>query len=134
MPGQPGRNMVVKIGSTPIAGVRTKSLTVNGTPISQEDQDDGGLASYLGGELVERSLEITVEGVTKSDALRDAKLSSNAADSFFDDLGLDFPNGDEIVGGFVCTAYGETGEYRDAVTFTATFMSDGDWTFTPNTA
>ena len=46
------------------------------------------------------------------------------------DLTFEFPNGDGIGGDFVMTAYSETGAFEDGQTFSATFSSDGTWTYT----
>jgi predicted secreted protein len=125
----PGRLCVIKKNTTTIAGGRTVGMTVNGSPINVEDQGDSGFATYLPDVLTGQSIELTIEGYEEDQVLRDISLGT-ASGKFLTDLTFDFPNGDEISGDFVMTAYSETGAYEDGQTFNATFGSDGAWTFT----
>ncbi len=130
MAKQNGALFVLKKNSVVIGGGRTVNMTVNGTPINTTDQNDAGIAEYLAGVLTGRSLEFSVDGQEEDQVLRDIALDSDAASMFLDDLTFTFGNGDVISGDFVMTAYTETGAYEDAQTYTATFASDGAWTFT----
>lgn len=130
MAGQAGRNFVVEKNSVVIAGVRATNMTKNGAPIPDDDQNDDGFSSFIPGVMVDQTLEFSVEGVVKSEVLRDIALST-LADSpcFFDDLTFTTPSGAVISGDFVMTAYTEGAPYKEAMTFSATFTSDGAWTY-----
>lgn len=130
MAKQNGAEFVLKKNNVVIGGGRTLSMTVAGTPINTTDKSDGGIAQYLAGVLTGRSLEFSVDGQEEDQVLRTIAMSSTASDSFLTDLTFTFGNGDVISGNFVMTGYTETGAYEDAQTYTATFGSDGDWTFT----
>lgn len=124
-----GRLCLIKKNDVTIGGVRTAGMTVNGSPINVEDQGDEGFATYLAGILTGQSVELTGEGYEEDQVLRDLALGPAAA-RFLSDLTFEFPNGDAISGGFVLSAYTETGAFEDGQTFTATFTSDGAWTYT----
>jgi predicted secreted protein len=124
-----GRLCVIKKAATTIGGIRTAGMTVNGSPINVEDQGDNGFATYLSGILTGQSLEITGEGYEEDQVLRDIALGV-ASGRFMSDITFEFPNGDEISGNFVLSGYSETGAFEDGQTFTATFTSDGSWTYT----
>ncbi len=124
-----GRLCVIKKNAVTIGGARTVGITVNGTPINVEDQGDEGFAVYLTGILTGRSLEMTLEGYEEDQVLRDIALAATATGQFMTDLTFEFPNGDNITGDFVLTAYTETGAYEDGQTFSATFSSDDAWTY-----
>lgn len=129
MAQQAGRDCVIKKNSTAIAGARTVGITVNGSPISIEDQGDDGIATYLDGVLTGQSLELTIEGVEEDGILRGIATGA-ASGKFLTDLTFEYPDGDVISGDFVMTAYSETGAYEDAQMFNATFSSNGTWTVT----
>ena len=124
-----GRLCLIKKAAVTIGGIRTAGMTVNGSPINVEDQGDSGFATYLAGILTGQSLELTGEGYEEDQILRDLSLGPAAA-RFLTDITFTFPNGDVISGGFVLSGYSETGAFEDGQTFTATFTSDGAWTFT----
>lgn len=129
MAKQDGALCVIKKNATTIGGGRTVGMTVNGSPVNVEDQGDSGFATYLDGKMVGKSIELTIEGYEEDQVLRDLALGADSG-KFLSDLTFDFPNGDEISGDFVMTAYSETGAYEDGQTFNATFGSDGAWTYT----
>jgi len=125
-----GRLCVIKKAGTTIGGGRTVGISVNGSPINVEDQGDDGFATYLSGILTGRSIELTIEGYEEDQVLRDIAMAATATGQFMSDLTFEYPNGDEISGDFVLTAYSETGAFEDGQTFSATFSSDSTWTYT----
>lgn len=129
MAKEAGRLCVIKKNGTTISGGRNVGITVNGTPINISDQNDGGLAKYLGGVMTGKSLELTLEGYEEDNILRDISLGPDA-DKFMTDLSFEFPDGDTVTGDFVLMSYSETGPYEDGQTFSASFSSDGAWTHT----
>lgn len=124
-----GRLCVIKKNTTTIAGARNVGITSNGTPIDVTDQGDSGVVNYLASTLTGRSVELTIDGYEEDQVLRDIALGAESG-KFLTDLTFEFPNGDEISGNFVMTAYSETGAYEDGQTFTATFASNGTTTYT----
>lgn len=125
-----GRLCLIKKNAVTIAGGRTVSVTVNGSPIDVQDQGDSGFVTHLAGILTGRSLELSIEGYEEDNVLRDIAMSTTATDSFLTDITFEFPDGDEISGSFVLSGYSETGVYEDAQTFSGSFTSNGTWTYT----
>lgn len=129
-----GRAVTVKRGATPalIAGVRTKSLSINGEPIDVTTDDDAAVRTLMA-EPGQLTLEISVSGVTNDDTLRVEALSTT--DRILP-TEFGFPgsvsNG-KIAGDFFLASYTETGEYQGAATFEATFQSAGAMTYTAAT-
>lgn len=124
-----GRLCVIKKNAVTIGGGRTVGLTVNRAPIDVQDQGDSGYVTYLAGVMTGQSIELTIDGYEEDQVLRDLALGAPAG-VFLTDITFDFPNGDEVSGDFVLTGYSETGAHEDGQTFTATFGSDGAWTYT----
>lgn len=128
MPANIGRKLLIKRGSTVIAGVRTKSLTTTGDPVDITTDDDSGYRTFLA-EAGQRALDTTVEGLTKDSELRSTALTGTSL--LLTDVNIEFPNGDTITGDFFFNNFEEAGEYNNAVTFSASFQSSGQWTYTP---
>lgn len=128
MPANIGRELLVKRGSTVIAGVRTKTVTFNGEPVDVTTDDDSGFRKLLA-EVGQKSIDMSVEGVTKDNELRSAALSGTSL--LLTDVNIEWPNGDTLSGDFFMNSVEETGAYNDAITFTSSFQSSGEWTYTP---
>jgi predicted secreted protein len=126
-----GRLCVIKKGGTAIAGGRTVGVSWNGAPIDITDQSDSGMQTFLDNVLSSDTLELTIDGMEEDQVLRDIAMNAVNSAKFLADLTFTYPNGDVISGDFILTSYSETGGYEDAQTFTATFTSDGTWTYTP---
>lgn len=122
-----GRNLKLKTGSTVIAGVRTKGVSINGEPIDVTTDDDAGYRTLLA-EAGQMALDISVDGITKDNELRAAMASDTTLT--LTGASLEYPNGDTITGTFLLVSLEETGAYNDAVTFTASLQSSGQWTYT----
>jgi len=130
-----GKLCLIKKNSTTIGGGRTVGMTVNGAPINVEDQGDSGLQTLIADVITGQSLELTIEGYEEDQVLRGLALGASSG-RFLSDLTFEFPPSgalaaDEISGDFFLSAYSETGALEDGQTFSATFTSDGAWTFTP---
>jgi predicted secreted protein len=118
-----GRSYLVKKGATALAGVRTKSLSINHEPVDITTDDEDGFRTLLGA-VGESSFELSVDGVSKDSTLFDEALGSST--KLLTDVTIEHPNG--IISGDVFLAsYEETGAYNDAITFSATFQSSGEW-------
>lgn len=121
MPAAKGRSMILKLAGVALAGVRTKSFTIGGEPIDITTDDDAGWRKLLD-EAGNKTVDISVSGVTKDDKLLQEAINSNDR---VNTMSLVRPDGGSIDGEFFCTSYAETGEYQGAVTFEAEFQSTG---------
>lgn len=127
-----GRDVVVAIGGTAIAGGRVKSITRNMTPIDTSDADDAEYMAMLADAFSEDTMEITISGVEDGTVLRDLAFTATASDRHLSNLTFEFPGlpADSISGDFIMTAFTLTGDYREATAFDATFVRNGQHTFT----
>lgn len=128
MPANIGREFVIKRGTTAIAGVRTKSLSFNGEPIDVTTDDDTGFRTLLA-TAGQKSVDMSVEGLTKDALFREAALSGTSL--MLTDITVEYPNGDSLSGDFFLNSVEESGTYNDAMTFTASLQSSGTFTYTP---
>mgnify|MGYP005990237555 CR=1 FL=1 len=124
-----GRNFLIKKNSVTLAGGKTTTMKVSGSPINVETATDAGVQVLLDGIVTGKSIELSFEGYEDGNVLRDIALGADA-DKFMTDLTLSFPDGDTLACDFFMSEYEETGEMEDGVTFTATFMSNGAHTHT----
>ena len=124
-----GRDFLIKKNNVTIAGGKTTTMKVNGSPINVETQTDGGVQTLLSGIITGKSIELSFEGYEDGNVLRDLVLGPDA-DRFLSDITLAFSDGDTLASDFFLGEYEETGEMEEGVTFTTTLMSDGAHTHT----
>lgn len=118
------RKLKIMDGVSVMAGVQQKSLTMNGEPIDITDDEDGGWRT-LDSDVSLRSVDISVEGVTKDTVLRAAILAASPS-LLLTDISVVFPNGDTVTGDFFLTNVEEGGPHGDALKFSASFQSSGE--------
>lgn len=125
--GTIGRNIILKWNGVKIAGVREKSLAINGEAIDVSDDDSSGYRELLA-EDGNKSVDLGVSGIIKSDVLRAAKIAGGA--NSIGAVTLTYPDGAILAGDFKLASYSETGPYQDATTFEASLQSTGAYTYT----
>lgn len=132
MPAQAGRNwlLYISIGGTltAVAGLRTKSMTVNNTNVDVTSADSTGRWQELLGGAGVQSMEITANGIYQQDATAKA-LFNAAATSTLQTMRLVSP-GIQIDGTFLVDSYKSDGPYNDATTFEVKLASSGQPTIT----
>lgn len=128
-----GRAVIVQRAGVTVAGCRTKSLKIAGSPIDVTTDDDGGVRALLDqpGQL---EVSITVAGILLSDALRAEALQTGdrtQTTSFQISGGwIGSPDHQIMSGNFFLSSYTESAEYQGATTFEAEFQSAGAVTLT----
>ena len=125
MPASSGRELVLKRGTTVVAGVRTKAMAITRAGIDVTSDDDAGFRTMLG-EPGQKELNVSVSGVTKDDVLRADAVNGVTLQAYT----LEFEDGSTVTGDFFLSTYTETGTYNEAVTFEAELQSSGEFVFT----
>lgn len=122
-----GRAIGVYYGDSPgtlIAGVRTKSLVINGSPIDITNDDDAAARKLLD-EPGQLDVSMTVAGILKDQGLvRDALSTTDRV------KGMEFRwpgtvQSGFFAGDFFMENFTMGGEYQGAITFEASFQSTG---------
>lgn len=128
MPAKAGRQVLLQIldGTEYVtfAALTSKEITFNKEPIDITSDDDAGWRTLLEDLDGTRSLDISCEGVLKSNQV--GLLAEGMLDV---GLRFDIPLIRSYTGTFRVTAFGISGETADKVTFTASFQSSGVVTF-----
>ena len=126
-----GRNVKVRWGGSTdqylVAGVREKSVALNGDPVNVTSGEDAGWRKLLADVSTEDQVTLSVSGITKNGNLRAdwfGGTRTKAAEFVYED-------GSKIAGTFYLQSYTENGPYNDAVTFQAAFHSSGAIVYTP---
>lgn len=128
-----GRALVLEYPTgTVIAGVRSRSFTVDSSPIDVTTDDDSGIRKLLE-KPGQHQIDVSVEGLLKDDALLEEIIDGTL---FIRELTIKFPfsfttTQATLVGNFRFNNFEVTGEYQDAIAFTATLQSAGAFVFTP---
>ena len=127
-----GRNLTLEYPTgTVIAGVRTKSFTVDSAPIDVTTDDDSGLRTLLEASG-QHMIDISVEGILKDDTFLADILNGTL---FIQELTIVLPftfvtTAGKIVGDFRFNNFESSGEYQGAITFSVTLQSTGAFTYT----
>jgi TP901-1 family phage major tail protein len=128
-----GRSVGVYYGDSPealIAGIRTKSLAVNASPIDDTTDDDAAVRSLLD-EPGQLDVSITCSGIIKDQVLiQDALGTSDRVRSMEFRWPGTTRNG-FFRGDFFFESFTITGEYQGAATFEASFQSAGTISYQP---
>lgn len=133
MPALVGRKVTftpVSVGS-PIAGMRTKTITINNEPIDITSDDDLGWRTLLESDPALRSIDIAVEGVTKDGDL--IAIAAGGGDQLVEEYALTFEGIGTFTGDFYIGTMELGAPYNEAVTFSTTISSTGVMNYTPAT-
>lgn len=124
-----GRNLLFKKGELVFAaGLRTKTFTINNNPVDVTSDDDSGYRQLLE-ESGEKQIDISLEGVTKDDTLIEA--ATGTGQTLINECTIELPSGATITGDFRFNNLELGATYNDAITFTATVQSTGEFTYSP---
>jgi len=126
MAASSGRELKILKNNVAIAGVRTKTIAIAGAPIDITSDDDLGYRTMLG-EAGTYTLDLTVEGVMKDQVMLD--IIASGGDLILTDITIEYQDGATITGDFFFASFEQSGEYADAVTFSASLQSSGPWVY-----
>lgn len=121
-----GRNLTVARGTTTIASVRTKTVTINNEAVDITSDDDSGFRTLLE-TPGQKQIDMSVEGLTSDDVLLDKAANGT---SLIEEYTITLPSGATIVGDFRFNNMEIGAEYNAAITFTAELQSSGEYTYT----
>jgi TP901-1 family phage major tail protein len=119
-----GRETTLTVDSAVIAGIQTTGFAGTKEPIDISDNDSSGYRELLA-ESGNKSLEISMSGVTKSRVLRQSFNGTEALKAVV----ITYANADTLTGSFFLSSYSESAPFAEAQTFEATLMSAGSWTY-----
>lgn len=108
---------------------RSKTITLGSESIDVTSDGDDGFRTLLS-EPAQRSIDAAIEGVLRQDDFIGQLLDPSPA-TFLEGYTLVFPQIGSITGDFFLSNVELGAPYNEAVTFSATLESSGEWTFTP---
>lgn len=118
-------------GGTPVTGMRTKTITINNEAIDITSDDDNGWRTLLGDDPALRSIDMSVEGVTKDAQL--IELATTGGSGLISSYALEFEGLGTFTGDFHIGSLELGAPYNEAVTFSCTISSSGEITWTAAT-
>ena len=125
MDGIIGRHITLYWGSTPIAKLTTKGVSINNELVDDTGDTDGAWRNILN-EPGTKTVSFSASGVVVNKTLLQAALDE---DNVVNDMTFEYPDGGRITGNFGIEGYSETGERAAAATFEATFQNKGAVTY-----
>lgn len=129
--GSLGRKFIIKKGGSVIAGVQSKSFSVNGTALDITGDDDSGFQTFAAEGGV-ASIESTLSGIEKDGVIR-ALMLANPHGLLVTDFAFEWDNGEQITCDFWLDSYSEDNPSDESSTFTLSIKSSGSWVHTPAT-
>lgn len=108
---------------------RTKTITLGSESIDVTSDGDSGFRTLLS-EPAQRNIDMAIEGVLRQDDFVTELLDPSPA-TFLEEYTLVFPQIGSVAGDFFLSNVELGAPYNEAVTFSATLESSGEWTFTP---
>lgn len=135
MAAQPGRLVLIEIETaTPgtfavVGGLRTKSLSLSESEVDGTDSDSPGRWRELVGGAGTRSASISGDGIFKDTASEETLRAAFFAGTFAT-LRFTVPSFGRIAGEWLISELEYAGEYEGEATYTVSFESAGELTWT----
>ena len=121
-----GRKVILKKGNTPIANVRTKSLSINRELVASSDDDSGAWATHLD-EPGQIDVSISVEGVIADHSVLGEALNVATGNETYT---LTYPDGGIVSGSFGLSSFALEDTYNDVSTYSFEMRASGEVTYT----
>lgn len=130
MPAQKGRLLLIGIGDgasveafTNIAGLRSKTLTINNETVDITTSDEAPWRELLGDTGL-RSMSLSGSGVFQDDAAINS-VEDLAMTGLLNNFEITFENGDIVAGAFQVTSFEYGGEHTAEQTYSMSLESSG---------
>jgi len=121
-----GRKVILKKDTTPIANVRTKSLSINRELVDSSDDDSGAWATHLD-EPGQIDVSISVEGVIADHSILGEALNVATGNETYT---LTYPDGGIVSGSFGLSSFALEDTYNDVSTYSFEMRASGEVTYT----
>jgi len=120
-----GRKVILKKDNTPIANVRTKSLSINRELVDSSDDDSGAWATHLD-EPGQIDVSISVEGVIADHSILGEALNVATGNETYT---LTYPDGGIVSGSFGLSSFALEDTYNDVSTYSFEMRASGEVTY-----
>jgi len=117
-----GRRGVLKKGSTTIGGLISKSISINSEPVDITSDDSIGFRELLAADSSIKTVEISAEGILKSNQFFDVVLQPDTGSAYFFEFGTETK---QLVGTFHVTALEVGAPMGEAISVSLTLQSSG---------
>jgi TP901-1 family phage major tail protein len=117
-----GRRAVLKKGSTTIANLITKSVSINSEPVDITTDTSSGFRQLLAADSSLKTVEISAEGILKSNAVIDDVLAADTSASYTFEFGTETK---KLSGTFHITSVEIGAPMNEAITISLTLQSSG---------
>lgn len=125
-----GRAFTFDWDSTTLAGVKSRTLTVNNEHVDITTDDDSGWRTLLDDPGV-RSLEVSIEGIVSDEVLLAEVMGANITGQTLEaTLPTALSTAGTLSGNFKVTSYESSADHDGACEFSVTFASSGEVTYT----
>lgn len=133
MAGFNGRQFTFDWDSTTLAGVQTRSVSITNDYVDVTNDDDNGWRTLLADPGL-RSVEVTIGGVTTDEVLlAEIMKASITGETLAATLPTSLTTPGSLSGTYLVSGFEQSGDHDGEVSFSATFMSSGEVTYTAST-
>ena len=123
-----GRQRILTIGGSSITGVQTKSVSINNEPLDTSDDNANGWREQLA-TVGSKAVDFSLDGLLKNLELVQAILQDTDSSQIYA-LSLTWPDGAVMTGEFLLVTMEESGENNGLTTYSSSWQSSGQVTFT----
>jgi TP901-1 family phage major tail protein len=117
-----GRRGVLKKGSTTVGALISKTISINSEPVDITTDDSTGFAQMLTADSSLKTVEISAEGILKSNQFIDVVLQPNTGSAYFFEFGTETK---QLVGTFHMASLEVGAPMNEAITVSLTLQSSG---------
>lgn len=130
MAGFNGRQFTFDWDSTTLAGVQTRSVSITNDYVDVTNDDDNGWRTLLTDPGL-RSVEVTIGGITTDEVLlAEIMKASITGQTLEATLPTSLTTPGSLSGTYLVSGLEQSGDHGGEVSFSATFMSSGEVTYT----
>lgn len=130
MAGFNGRQFTFDWDSTTLAGVQTRSVSITNDYVDVTSDDDNGWRTLLSDPGL-RSVEVTIGGITTDEVLlAEIMKASITGETLSATLPSSLTTPGTLSGTYLVSGFEQSGDHDGEVSFSATFMSSGEVTYT----
>jgi predicted secreted protein len=134
--GAVGRELLLKKNGVVIAGLQNVTVDWNGEPVDVTSGENGGFRCFIENTGLQ-SIDLGGEGISKDNVIKNIALTPGDS-KMLTDIEIEWPilvdtnsQPATLTCNFFLATHGEAAPQNEAITFSFSLQSSGEWVYTP---